>query len=334
MAKQIEIYVLTGFLGAGKTTLLKRLLRECKEQGLRPAVLMNEFGSASVDTLLVEETAVPVVDLIEGCVCCSVKGSLTEAMGELLAQHQPDVVFLEATGVAIPLEIVDALLDPPLAGLVRVAGVLACVDATQFPLQFPPEFEQTVLQRTMVEQVRHADVLLLTKTDIARPDRWYALEGVLRGLNRQALLVRAVKGEVDVRQVLGVRRVVTAKVQVPAQMKGWKRFAKSGAVKRTLRERKRETSYGTLQTLHVPFTGAVDADRLYELLYALPAGVLRAKGFFVNAENGETYEFHYVPRTPMMGPVRAEVPGFAVVIGEGLDEEELRRKLQVCVALN
>lgn len=324
MAKQIPIYILTGFLGAGKTTLLRRLLREMKKQERRPAVLMNEFGAASVDTILVEETAVPVVDLIEGCVCCSVKGSLTQAMGELLAQYTPDVVFLEATGVAIPLEIVDALLDPPLAGLVQVAGVLACVDTTQFPLHFPPEFEQTVLQRTMIEQVRHADVLLMTKTDVAKMDRRFALEGVLRGLNPRALLVKAVKGDVDAQQVLAVRRLA------PARERNWKRAGGMGPVRRTLREKKREPSYGTLQTLHVPFSGAVDADRLYELLYALPVGVLRAKGFFANAENGETYEFHYVPRTPMLGPVRADVKGFAVVIGEGLDEEELRRKLLAC----
>ncbi|MGB8956914.1 MAG: GTP-binding protein [Tumebacillaceae bacterium] len=324
MAKQIPIYILTGFLGAGKTTLLKRLLCEMKVQGRRPAVLMNEFGAASVDTLLVEETAVPVVDLIEGCVCCSVKGSLTQAMEELLVQHAPDVVFLEATGVAIPLEIVDALLDPPLAGRVQVAGVLACVDATQFPLHFPSEFEQTVLQRTMIEQVRHADVLLMTKTDVARPDRRFALESVLRGLNARALLVKAVKGDVDAGQVLAVRRLA------PVREKKWKRVGAMGPVRKMLREKKRESSYGALQTLHVPFSGAVDADRLYELLYALPEGVLRAKGFFANADTGETYEFHYVPRTPMMGPVRTDVPGFAVVIGEGLDEEELRRKLKAC----
>lgn len=328
MPKQIPIYILTGFLGAGKTTLLKRLLREMKAKGRRPAVLMNEFGAASVDTLLVEETAVPVVDLIEGCVCCSVKGSLTQAMGELLAQHAPDVVFLEATGVAIPLEIVDALLDPPLAGMVQVAGVLACVDATQFPLHFPPEFEQTVLQRTMIEQVRHADVLLMTKTDVARPDRRFALESVLRGLNARAVLVRAVKGDVDVQQVLNVRRLA------PKRERKWRRAEIAGPVRKMLREKKRqgrENSYGTLQTVHVPFAGAVDADRLYELLYALPEGVLRAKGFFANAESGEMYEFHYVPRTPMMGPMKADVPGFAVVIGERLDEEELREQILACV---
>ncbi|MGZ4107324.1 MAG: CobW family GTP-binding protein [Tumebacillaceae bacterium] len=333
MSARVPIYILTGFLGAGKTTLLQTLLRHEKAAGRRPAVLMNEFGKASVDTLLLEHTAVPVVDLIEGCVCCTVKGSLTEAMVQLLDTYQPDVVFLEATGVAIPLEIVDALLDQPLHSVVKIAGVFALVDTTQFPVHLPPLHEQTAMQQTMVEQVRHADALLLSKTDIARPDRRFAVESFLRGINRQAHLMKVVKGAVDANALLSVRtrhevkRAGKPRLLAPRQV---------GRVVPKLRAVERKTSFGQLQTLHYEFQAPVDADRFYEFLYRLPNTVLRGKGFYRDAESGLVHEFHFVPHTPMSAPLEGSLEGkapakmFAILIGEQLDEVALRRQLKAC----
>jgi G3E family GTPase len=329
MSQKIPIYILTGFLGAGKTTLLQNLLRHEKSAGRRPAVLMNEFGKASVDTLLLEQSAVPVVDLIEGCVCCTVKGSLTAAMVQLLEEYQPDVVFLEATGVAIPLEIIDALLDPPLQSRVRVAVVFALIDTTQFPVHLPSAYQQTAMQQTMAEQVRHADALLLSKTDITRPDRRFAVESVLRGLNGRAPLMKVVKGNVDAEALLRVRtkheekRTAKPKQLLPR---------KTGRVVPQVRAVERKTSFGQLQTLLVPFTDAVDSDRFYEFLYALPDSILRGKGFYRDAESGLVHEFHFVPHTPMTAPLSGAAPTemFAILIGEQLDESELIRKLKAC----
>jgi G3E family GTPase len=324
----IPVYILTGFLGSGKTTLLKTLLFSVKEKGLRPAVLMNEFGKASVDSLLLQGAAVPTVDLIEGCVCCTVRGSLTAAMMQLLTEHRPDVLFLEATGVALPLEIVDSLLDLPLKDLVQAAGVFACVDATRFPLQFPPLFEQTPMQQTMVQQVKHADVLLLTKTDLTPPDRQFALEGALRQLNAEAPLLKVVKGQVDAEALLGVRVRQYQRSGLPKQI--LKRKGPAGRVKPAVRAAALKTSFGRLKTLHYEFEAGVDADRFYEFLYGLPESVARAKGFYRDARNGWMYEFHFTPRAPMVGPAEGEVPAFAVLIGEDLAEAELLKELKRC----
>jgi G3E family GTPase len=329
MAGKVPNYILTGFLGAGKTTLLQNLLRHEKSEGRRPAVLMNEFGKASVDTLLLEHTAVPVVDLIEGCVCCTVKGSLTAAMVQLLEEHQPDVVFLEATGVAIPLEIVDALLDPPLQSLLRVAGVFTMIDTTQFPVHLPPAYEQSAMQQTMAEQVCHADALLLSKTDIARPDRRFAVESVLRGLNGNAPILKVVKGNVDAAELLRIRtkheEKQTGKPKQLVQRKAGRLVPESRAVQR-------RTSFGQLQTLYIPLMHALNADRFYEFLYKLPDHILRGKGFYREAESGHIHEFHFVPHTPMTAPITGDAPTelFAIFIGERLNEAELIQRLRAC----
>ncbi|MFD2171245.1 CobW family GTP-binding protein [Tumebacillus lipolyticus] len=321
----IPVYLLTGFLGSGKTTLLKTLLLAVKEKGNRPAVLMNEFGKASVDTLLIQGAAVPTVDLIEGCVCCTVRGSLTAAMMQLVQEHRPDVIFLEATGVALPLEIVDSLLDPPVKDHVQLKGIFACVDATRFPLQLPPPFEQTPLQLTMVQQVRHADVLLVTKADLTAPDRRFALESALRQHNQNAPLVRVLHGEADAEMLLSVRAhhlkraLPTRLVRKSASQKG----------KHALQAREK-TSFGGLQTLHYEFRSSVDVERFYQFLYRLPESVARAKGFFRDAESGQMQLFHFTPHAPMIAAADGEMPAFAVLIGEELAEQELVKQLQAC----
>ncbi|KEO84221.1 CobW family GTP-binding protein [Tumebacillus flagellatus] len=344
----IPVYILTGFLGAGKTTLLKNLLTAVKADGLRPAVVMNEFGMESVDTLSLQGANVPVMDLVEGCVCCTVKGGLADAMLQLIEAARPDVIFLEATGVANPVDIVDALFEPELHGAVSLGGVFTLVGATRFPLAVPPEFSQTQLQRTQFDQVRYADIVLISKTDAADFGRKFAVESVVRELNAKAPILTVTNGQVDVKQLLDVRSQYADKrpdkKEQPAATlpKGIMRRVRertegaegstSAAQDRVTPTSRPVTSFGNLQTLHYEFTGPVVADRLYRFLYDLPEGVLRAKGFFTDEETGTLQEFQYVPPTPLV----TEYPGvdgvkaFAVVIGEGLDQEDLLAQLKAC----
>jgi G3E family GTPase len=334
----IPVYILTGFLGAGKTTLLKNLLTYVKKDGRRPAVLMNEFGMESVDTLSLQGVNVPVVDMVEGCVCCTVRGSLAATMLELLKLANPDVIFLEATGVANPVDIVDALLEPELQGVAELGGIFTLVGATRFPLAVPPEFTQTQMQRTMFDQVRYADIVLLTKTDVADFGRKFAVEGVVRELNRKAQILTATNGEVDVQQLLDVRTQVDLErpavensEKTPPRPKGLMRRVAAAKAVPTTRTR---TSFGNLQTIHYEFSRPVVAERMYQFLYSLPEGVLRAKGFYIDADNGMLHEFQYAPPTPLVTewPDVEGVKAFAVVIGEDLAEEELRQQLADCEA--
>ena len=182
----IALNVITGFLGSGKTTLLKRLLKD--ERMGDTALLINEFGDVGIDHLLVEEVAPDTVLLPSGCVCCSIRGELRDALAGLLerrARGEIPVfrrVILETTGLADPAPILATLInDPHLRGRFHVGLVVTLVDATHWALQerLHPEW---------MAQVAAADRLLISKTDGVSLERQQALRGRLEAINPAPIL--------------------------------------------------------------------------------------------------------------------------------------------------
>lgn len=197
----LQINVLTGFLGSGKTTLLQRVL--AGEDMGQTALLINEFGEVGIDHLLVQEIAPNTVLLPSGCVCCSVRGDLKQALidlhdkrsrGEIPAFRR---VLLETTGLADPAPILATLQrDPQLRGRFHLGLLLTVVDAQHAELQerIYPEW---------LEQVAAADRLLVSKSDRVTPESLDQLSAHLKTLNPLASIVLAssvVKGD---EQLLG-----------------------------------------------------------------------------------------------------------------------------------
>lgn len=155
----IPFIVIGGFLGAGKTTLLNDWLMQA--EGLRLAVLVNDFGAINVDAALVAQRAGDAITLSNGCVCCSIGGDLSAALiGVLQAQPPYDAIVVEASGVSDPARIAqfafaDAALEP--------SGVVVLVDAAAAPAQFG----DARLADTMVRQLAAADLVVLNKIDLA-----------------------------------------------------------------------------------------------------------------------------------------------------------------------
>ncbi|WP_285423234.1 GTP-binding protein [Pseudomonas sp. efr-133-TYG-103a] len=182
----IALNVITGFLGSGKTTLLKRLLSD--ENMGDTALLINEFGDVGIDHLLVEEVAPDTVLLPSGCVCCSIRGELRDALSGLLERRgRGEIpafrrVILETTGLADPAPILATLNnDPHLRGRFHIGLVVTLVDASHAEMQ-------QRLQPEWLAQVAAADRLLISKTDTVSPEQQQVLRARLHTLNPAPVL--------------------------------------------------------------------------------------------------------------------------------------------------
>lgn len=192
VSSAVAVTVLTGFLGSGKTTLLNHLLKD-PDLG-QAAVLINEFGDVSIDHLLVEKIDETTVLLESGCICCSVRSDLVEAMRDLIAKRADGRVpnferlVIETTGLADPAPIVHTLMsDPLISGQFRLDGLIATVDGVlgAATLDNQPE---------AIKQAAIADRILITKCDIA--DDLETLKNRLKALNPAAAMLECEHGNV------------------------------------------------------------------------------------------------------------------------------------------
>jgi len=201
-AGRIPISIITGFLGSGKTTLLKKLLRH---PGMaNAAVIVNEFGEEAIDHELLETSSERMALLDNGCLCCTVRTDLQETLRDLLTKRlhgevmQFDRVFVETTGLADPAPVVQTFAsDSLLADKFRLDCVVTLVDAVNGLGQLDTLSEPT-------KQAAIADRLLITKTDLAKPEDAAALRARLAEINPQAQMLDVVQGEIDPASLIDV----------------------------------------------------------------------------------------------------------------------------------
>jgi G3E family GTPase len=195
--------ILTGFLGAGKTTLLNRILRE--PHGYRIAVIENEFGEENIDNeILVQDSKEQIVEMNNGCICCTVRGDLIVALASLAQKREAgeldfDHVVIETTGLANPGPVAQTFfMDDEVASYFLLDAVVTVVDAWH-AMQQLDEHEEA--QR----QVGFADKLLLSKTDLASAGQVEALTARLKRINPRASMAKADFGKVPIGEVLDLR---------------------------------------------------------------------------------------------------------------------------------
>ena len=187
------VTVLTGFLGAGKTTLLNHLLAQLP--GRRVAVIENEFGEVSIDHAIIVGAEEQV--LSNGCICCTVRGDLLRVLREFEEQKKIyDYILIETTGLANPTPIAQTfLLDPALQQRYRLDGIVTLADAVNLARHLDTKDEAQ-------KQIGFADVIILNKADLVSAGALDEIEERLRGLNRTARIVRAMRSNVPVAAVL------------------------------------------------------------------------------------------------------------------------------------
>lgn len=203
-ALQTPVTLLSGWLGAGKTTLLNRLLQN--DRGTRYAVLVNEFGEIGIDDRLIVRSADDLVELSNGCVCCTIRGDLVESLKRLRKKRFPwskrpefDRVVIETTGIAEPAPLLRTfLVEDDIATYYRVQSVVTLVDAANL--------EPALTHRSAVEQVALADLLLLNKSDLVEESVLEERKERLRGINPTATIHPTTQAEVPLHAILEASR--------------------------------------------------------------------------------------------------------------------------------
>jgi G3E family GTPase len=202
--ERIPVTVLTGFLGAGKTTLLNHVLTA--DHGQKIAVIVNEFGEVGIDNLLVEGADEEIIEMNNGCICCTVRGDLIRILGELMDAKRSgnnrkgefDRILIETTGLADPAPVAQTFfVDEEMADFYRLDAIVTVVDARHAGLHLDDGHEAQ-------EQVAFADVLLLNKVDLVNKEELTLLEKRLRIMNPTAKLYHTQQSKIELNYILGI----------------------------------------------------------------------------------------------------------------------------------
>ena len=210
---RVPVTVLTGFLGAGKTTLFNHILTAA--HGKKIAVIQNEFGDSAIDDKLMEKNTKAhatdeIVEVLNGCVCCTVRKDLIEVIRKLAARRRAgtlkvDAIVLETTGMADPSPVAQTFFaDEGIKASVRLDGIVTLVDAKHVEQHLDEKKPDGAINES-VNQVAFADRILLNKIDLV-PDEatLERIEQRLRGINQFAPIKRCTRGQVDVADVLDI----------------------------------------------------------------------------------------------------------------------------------
>ncbi|NTZ16821.1 GTP-binding protein [Paenibacillus sp. JMULE4] len=328
MKQPVSVHILTGFLGSGKTTLLTRALDYFKLNGKKPAVLMNELGDVNLDGMMVDEE-VPMTEMLGGCICCTIRGDLGMELKQLIQDHKPDVVFVESTGAANPMEMLDGITDASMLTEVALQSVITVVDAAQLAERSINPAGRTY--RLMADQIRCATRVILNKTDLIPPSELLRLEAVIRELNPVAPIIPTVRCEMDL-TVLdhpdgGVKD--RYKETQACRCEGNHGHDRHDTVCGHEGSPPHHHSHDHVMVYTHYFTRPIDSERFEELVGRLPRNIYRGKGVLWFTDTASPFLFQYAYREMDFIKIapKENVPNVAVFIGEHFDKTALAEQL-------
>ncbi|MEM5786544.1 MAG: GTP-binding protein [Syntrophobacteraceae bacterium] len=293
MERKTPVMLITGSLGSGKTTLLRKILND---PPCRLAVLMNEFGEIAVDSTVIRGENVDIVELAGGCVCCSMTGEFEAAVREIMEKTAPELILVEATGVAesdaLVFEVEDNLPE------VRLDSVICIIDA-DVSVRHPQ------IGYTSRTQISSADLILINKVDLVTGVEAEQVTEQARKYNDHAFVIRTVNCEVDIRILFGLNP--------------------GGTRPHT----KAIGSLEKIQSFSWESPRLLNREKFESFVRGLPQQVYRSKGF-VRFPDGSRL-FNYVAGRADFEPFSAETARL-VFIGRNLDacRDEILEQLRNC----
>lgn len=314
--KRIPVTILTGFLGAGKTTLLNYILKQ--QHGYKFAVIVNEMGKIGVDGALVERTDDDILELNNGCVCCSVRKDLVAGVQKLLKRGGFDYILIETTGAADPQPVAQTFLNiPQLQQDVMLDSIITVVDAEQIE-------KQLKAQETAREQIAMADFVLLNKTDLVDEGQLKKVEGIIQELNAHTQIIRTNQSQANIKELLDMHAFDLDK-----------KLAVDPEFLNEMKNRHHHDINSFSFTYEKPFV----VEKLEHFIQQISEKeqIYRSKGFLSIAGNPRRAIFHGVNNRFTLLWDRLWERGEArqsqlVFIGKNLNEKKIKKELDSCVA--
>lgn len=316
MFNKIPVTVLTGYLGAGKTTLLNHILTA--NHGQKIAVIVNEFGEVGIDRQLVIGTDEEILEMNNGCICCTVRGDLIRTIGKLLArQDRFDTLLIETTGLADPAPVIQSFfVDELLHAQTELDAIVTVVDAKHIWEHWDSSEAQ--------EQIAFADVVILNKSDLVSPTILDELEQRIRSMNAIAKLYRTQNCQIDLDKILGLKAFdLKQALRIDPQ------FLTEDAHEHDL----------SIASVGISTTGSFSSAKVNRWLYRLAqdrgADIFRMKGIVNLDDEARRFVFQGVHMTldgrpgkpwPLGEIRRTEL----VFIGRNLDERQLKAEFDAC----
>ena len=310
----IPVTIITGFLGSGKTTLLNHILTN--QEGLKSAVLVNEFGEIGIDNDLIVKSDEDIIELTNGCICCTINGELLEAINKILDTNKDiEYLIVETTGLADPLPV--AMTINSARDQLRLDSIITLVDAENFN-------NETISSQIARSQIIYGDIILINKCDLVTQEKIASIELEISNVKSNPRILKSIKGEIPLPLLISVGLFQSDLIaesidhdhdhdhdhnEEESSIEGFTSFSFQSKFPFSLRK----------------FQNFLDN--------CLPDSVYRAKGLLWFEESELTHIFHLSGKRFTMDDTKKyrSQENKVVLIGKNLDHKKLYEELDKCI---